>query len=103
MSAIDIYGEKSRLSRIGSDEFWRMIQEHYAHERPLKWKYLAMLALRENAGWPLDTIGLVFQHRKGHVVRCLERVKQELQDRFQASPEFLSFLNAQSFDDDLES
>lgn len=31
--------------------------------------YLAMLALRENVGWPLERIGSEFGHPKGHVTR----------------------------------
>lgn len=50
-----------------------------------------MLALRENAGWPLEQIGLVFGHPKGHVTRCLVKIKQELRRRFHMSPEVLEF------------
>ena len=46
-----------------------------------------MLALRENAGWPLDKIGLVFGHPKGHVTRCLERIKQDLRRGFREERE----------------
>ena len=49
-----------------------------------------MLALRENAGWPLDRIGKVFNHRKGHVSRCLRQLKQRLRDEFDMSPEVMS-------------
>lgn len=77
------------LPRTGADEFWSLIRDNFANEDPRKWKYLAMLALRENAGWPLDTIGTVFGHPKGHVTRCLDRIKSELRDRFEASPELL--------------
>lgn len=49
-----------------------------------------MLALRENAGWPLDRIGKVFGHPKGHVTRCLARIKQEMRVTFNAEPEFLN-------------
>lgn len=48
-----------------------------------------MLALRENAGWPLETIGLVFGHSKGHVTRCLAGIKEEVRRRFEVSPEWL--------------
>ncbi len=82
-------GTKILLPRTGPDQFWQIIHQHFAGEDARKWKYLAMLALRENAGWPLDRIGNVFGHPKGHVTRCLSRVKQELRQAFQASPEFL--------------
>ena len=73
---------KVLLPRSGSDEFWSLVEEHYAGEDEQKWKCLAMLALRENAGWPLGQIGRVFQHPKGHVTRCLEAIKRELRLRF---------------------
>lgn len=69
------------LTRSGADEFWQTVFEQYARDNPRKWKYLAMLALRENADWPLEYIGLVFSHRKGHVKRCLDRIKKELRKR----------------------
>lgn len=82
-------GTKVILPRSGADEFWLTIHQHYAGEDSRKWKYLAMLALRENAGWPLERIGQVFDHPKGHVTRCLTRIKKELQVRFRMSPDFL--------------
>ena len=91
MSTIIPNGEKIVLERCGADEFWKLVCEHYAQEDARKWKYLAILALRENAGWPLDRIGYVFNHPKGHILRCLAQVKQELRDRFRASPHFLVF------------
>ena len=89
MSVTKYDGRKIVLPRTGADEFWKLVQSHYAGEDGRVWKYLAMLALRENAGWPLERIGQVFGHPKGHVTRCLTKIKQELRDRFQASPEFL--------------
>ncbi len=91
MSTIKQDGTKIILPRTGPDHFWRLVHDHYAHEDPKKWKYLAMLALRENAGWPLEQIGLVFGHPKGHVTRCLVKIKQELRRRFHMSPEVLEF------------
>lgn len=81
-------GTKVLLPRSGPDQFWQLIHEHFAGEDTRKWKYLAMLALRENAGWPLDRIGNVFGHPKGHVTRCLTKIKQELRDQFGIEPEF---------------
>jgi len=86
MSTIREDQTKVVLLRGGADEFWQTVHEHYAHEDPLTWKYLAMLALSENAGWPLEYIGLVFSHHKGHVSRCLQKIKHELRSRFQLSP-----------------
>lgn len=89
MSVSRVDGTKVVLPRTGADEFWQTIHDHYAGQDTRKWKYLAMLALRENAGWPLDRIGAVFGHPKGHVTRCLSRIKDELRTNFAASPEFL--------------
>ena len=89
MSVADLDGAKVLLPRSGSDEFWRRVHDHYAAGDARKWKYLAMLALRENAGWPLERIGTVFGHPKGHVTRCLSRIKSDLRSRFDVSPEYL--------------
>jgi len=89
MSVAKPNGTKILLPRSGPDQFWQIIHNHFAGEDARKWKYLAMLALRENAGWPLDRIGAVFGHPKGHVTRCLACIKSELRAGFQASPEFL--------------
>lgn len=89
MSVTRSNGTKIILPRTGPDEFWKLIHEHFAGEDARKWKYLAMLALRENAGWPLDRIGNVFGHPKGHVTRCLKKIKNDLRESFDSSPEFL--------------
>ncbi len=91
MSVAKPNGTKVVLPRTGADEFWQTVHEHYAGDDPRIWKYLAMLALRENAGWPLERIGNVFGHPKGHVTRCLRRIKDELRVRFRISPEFLDY------------
>lgn len=82
MSIMHHDGHKILLPRGGPDHFWQLVHDHYADEDPLLWKYLAMLALRENAGWPLEHIGRVFDHNKGHVTRCLHLVKRDLRTRF---------------------
>lgn len=89
MSVTKPDGTKVVLPRSGADQFWKTVHEHYAGDDPRRWKYLAMLALRENAGWPLDRIGNVFGHPKGHVTRCLRRIKDELRMQFRLAPEFL--------------
>lgn len=91
MSVIRQDQTKIVLPRTGPDHFWELVHEHYARDDARKWKYLAMLALRENAGWPLERIGAVFGHPKGHVTRCLSRIKAELRQRFRMSPELLEF------------
>lgn len=82
MSMIRKNGRKVVLPRAGIEQQWDLIIRHYAKADARKWKYLAMLALKENAGWPLDCISSVFKHPKGHISRCLRRVKHELQTRF---------------------
>ena len=89
LSTIKKDGTKVVLPRTGPDHFWRVIHENFAGEDARKWKYLAMLALRENAGWPLEQIGAVFGHPKGHVTRCLEKIKGELRETFCISPNLL--------------
>jgi hypothetical protein len=89
MSTTRPNGVRIVLPRFGADEFWQLIHDHFAGEDARSWKYLAMLALRENAGWPLERIGQVFGHPKGHVTRCLAKIKEQLRDRFQAAPEYL--------------
>ena len=96
MSTMHPDGTKIILPRSGPDEFWQLIRQHYAGDDPLKWKYLAMLALRENAGWPLELIGYVFGHNKGHVTRCLTSLKRELRTRFTVAPELLDLPDEQS-------
>ena len=98
MSITQQNGSKIVLPRTGPDDFWKLIHDHYAAEDPRKWKYLAMLALRENAGWPLERIGAVFGHPKGHVTRCLEKIKSELRLRFRMSPNILEFEDEPNFD-----
>jgi hypothetical protein len=86
MSVIDERSNKVLLPRQGVDAFWRAVMEHYAGRDRRRWKYLAMLALQECADWPLECIGLVFGHPRGHVSRCLARVTDDLRDRFQPEP-----------------
>jgi len=82
MSVTNYRGEKVTLSRVGKDQFWKGIHDHYAHEDTTKWKQLAMLSLHETAGWPLEQVGYAFHHHKGHVLRSIEQIKTELRRRF---------------------
>jgi len=81
MSVVDSRNVKIELHRTGKDPFWTAIEEEFRDD-PLKWKYLAMLALRENCGWTLDNISKAFQHPKGHVSRCLRKIKRSIVQRF---------------------
>lgn len=87
MSTTDRWGRKIVLTRIGPDEFWREVHTHYAAADPIKWKSLAMLALRVNDGWSLDMIGNAFRHDRGHVSRAIRELCRELQETFHWSPE----------------
>ena len=89
MSVRNQDGVKVVLGRGGPDEFWERVIAHYAEGHPQRWKLLAMFALRENAGWPLERIGVAFGHSRGHVARCLARIKADLRQRFGCAPELL--------------
>ena len=82
MSTTDRYGFKIVLPRTGADEFWQVIHDNFAGHDEQTWKHLAMLALRENAGWPLEAIGQVFGHSKGTVSKNLSHLKQQLREHF---------------------
>jgi hypothetical protein len=73
---------KRILPRSGPDAFWQAVIDHYAGHDDRKWTSLAMLALREDADWPLKFIALVFGCSKGNVARRLQRIKRELRERF---------------------
>lgn len=86
MSATDSNGTKIVLPRSGPDAFWAQVAENYAGQCPYRWKLLCMLALRENGGWPLQWIGAVFGHSKGHVTRCIQKAKADLAKLFVPPP-----------------
>ncbi|MCH8828727.1 MAG: hypothetical protein IID45_04020 [Planctomycetes bacterium] len=86
MSTMRADKTKIVLPRTEPDEFWELVQKHYAGCNSRRWKYLAMLALKENAGWPLQQIATAFSHSRGHVQRSIEQIKQELRERFRVSP-----------------
>ena len=52
VSTVKYDGTKVVLPKSGPDSFWQTVHETYAGDDQRKWKYLAMLALRENSGWP---------------------------------------------------
>lgn len=82
MSVTQRDGTKLVLHRTGPDAFWDAIDAEFGPDDERTWRYLAMLALRENAGWPVERIGRAFQHNKGHVTRCLDRIKETIRNRF---------------------
>jgi len=78
MSVVDKNGIKIVLPSPSFDGLWAKVQDEYAGDCDLRWRYLAMLALRENSGWSLERIGRVFHHSKGHVSRCLRSIRKDL-------------------------
>lgn len=88
MTVIDQTGQKINLAHLGPSQLWQKIFESYAGEDPIRWKYTAMLALRDHCGWTLHQIGQAFGHDRGHVLRCLEQIKQELRPIFDRAPEW---------------
>jgi hypothetical protein len=88
MSVVNQGNLKVLLPRAGTDEFWRTVCESIDPADARKWKYLAMLALREAAGWPLEQIAFVFNHPTGHVSRCLRSITQELRTKFEPPDDY---------------
>lgn len=86
MSMTDKKGSKIVLDRAGRDAFWDLVADRYAEDDPRKWRYLAMLALRENAQWSLELIGKAFGHHRGHVTRCLTQVRMKLRQELGQEP-----------------
>jgi hypothetical protein len=82
MSMMRSDGTKIVLSAAGPEIFWKRLEEAFQTHNPRTWRDLAMLALRVNAGWPVERIGRAFGHRKGHVSRRLERIQDEIRLRF---------------------
>jgi len=74
MSVVNTSGEKVLLPRTGD---LREAMRTFAGENPSRWKGLACLNLSLQ-GWPLERIGLVVGHSKGHVTRLIERTQQAL-------------------------
>lgn len=84
MSIVNQHGsERIVLPRVNVDAFWETVRDHYAHEDPRCWKFLAMFALHTTAGMSVEKIAHAFGHPPGHVSRCLQIVKRELRSRFQ--------------------
>ncbi|MGC1274925.1 MAG: hypothetical protein WBC44_14560 [Planctomycetaceae bacterium] len=87
MSVVDHRNVKLDLHRSGPDLFWQLMGE-WAGDDALRWKYLGMLALRENAGWSMSAIGLAFGHDRGHVCRCIASVKQQIRRQCELEPDY---------------
>lgn len=82
MTIMNRQAQRVVLPKSGPDSFWETVHEHFAGSDPQLWKYLAMLVLREDCGWQFDQIGWAFGHSKGHVLRCIAKVKEQLRAKF---------------------
>jgi len=80
MSVMNREGRKVLLPRRG--EFWDSIRDAYAEDDPQAWRRLAMLALQEVAGWPVERIALTLGHRPSYIKDCISEVKCDLRARF---------------------
>ena len=102
MSVMTVRQERRVLPRKSLDEFWEFLREHYAEADPVRWRYLAMLCLRENSNWTVEQIACAFGHDKGHVSRCLHTVKRQLRSQFAPPADVLSREDEGFSDPDVE-
>ena len=70
------------LPRTGPDEFWQTLSERFAQANARQWKYLAMLALRENAGWSLEQIANAFRHNPATCAGAWRKSKRKSASTF---------------------
>ncbi len=82
MSVVNQNGEKILLPAKNPDAFWGHVIEEYAHRDVVAWRRLAMLTLRELAGWTYDRIGLVFEVNAGTAYRQIDRVTKTFRAEF---------------------
>jgi len=82
MSIINQAGGKVVLPRQDSEQFWSLIEEHYAKQSETHWRDLAAWVLREQAGWSYERIGQALGHDRGHVYRMIGQVQSELRKTF---------------------
>lgn len=97
MTVVDHNGFKLILARYGDDVFWTEVASKYAGESAERWRNLAILALRENAAWPLERISLAVGICGGQVSRMLTKVKAELRERF--DEEYRAMIREYGFSD----
>ncbi len=82
MSVVNQNGEKILLPAKNPDAFWGHVIEEYAHRDVVAWRRLAMLTLRELAGWTYDRIGMVFEVNAGTAYRQIDRVTKTFRAEF---------------------
>ena len=82
MSTILPSGEQAERPRLAEHEFWHDLERHYAGRDPERWKWLAIITLREVAGWPLERIGRVFGYTRGHLARQIGVILARMERQF---------------------
>lgn len=75
--------EKVILER--TDCFWTKLDKHWCSQKPLRWKYLAMVHLFCHCDWQISMIALAFGHPKGHVSRVIRSTLDSLRETFTLS------------------
>ncbi|MEX0716509.1 MAG: ParB N-terminal domain-containing protein [Planctomycetaceae bacterium] len=94
MTVVDRHRQRVFLPRSGPTQFWERIRVNFAGDDPVRWKALVMFALRVECGWPLEMVGHAFGHTKGHVLRTLRQLGEDLRERFLPSGEWRHFTDA---------
>lgn len=88
MSTIGQDGLKTVLERHGIDQMWDVIREHYIQGKPRRARLIAMLSLREVAGWSFEMLADAFGNDRAHIVRSLSSLRRELQEMFELPEDF---------------
>ncbi|MGC1276164.1 MAG: hypothetical protein WBC44_20875 [Planctomycetaceae bacterium] len=81
MSVMNRKGQKVLLPRRGRG-FWDEIDSEYARDDPQAWRRLAMLTLKEVAGWPVERIAISLGERSSHIRDGIAEVTDDLRARF---------------------
>ena len=84
MSVVDFRGVRTPLPRRDPERFWDRLRESYCRSDRRRWRRLAMLTLREAAGWPDDRIAAAFDVDRAQVPRCLATLRRDLRRKFEA-------------------
>ena len=81
MSVVNSHDVKILLPRDGMNPFWERVLADAADD-DLRLRDLAMVALREQCGWPMHVIAAAFDRHKGQVSRLVARTKRELREEY---------------------
>ena len=81
MSITNRHGNKVVLPRQ-REGFWEAVEDVYAGDDAQAWRRMAMLTLKEVAGWPVERIALMLGQRPSYVRDCITEVKHDLRRRF---------------------